>query len=67
MGTMRIPFGGGVEGGKKFCLERLSLLAKLFHAFVFKIEQVLGTVKFVINISLASVLPCFENFRLWCI
>jgi len=34
-----------------FCLERLSLLANMFHAFLFKIEQVLGSIKFDIDIS----------------
>ena len=43
MGTLRIPFGGeGWGGDKEVCLERLSMLAKLFYAFVFRIEQVLG-------------------------
>lgn len=28
--------------GKEVCLEPLSLLAKLFHTFVFRMEQVLG-------------------------
>jgi hypothetical protein len=45
-------FSGGGGGTKKFAYNVLSSLDKLFHAFVYRIEQILGTVKFYINIYL---------------